>query len=79
MPSILAATWSDGLFVFAPETRRHELAGHSVRAMTPEQDGGVVAIVDGHSLCRRTRAGAWSTIATSELDLSCLVAVGDVT
>ena len=26
MPSILAATWNDGVFVFAADTRRHELA-----------------------------------------------------
>ena len=78
MPSILAATWSDGLFVFAGETRRQELAGHSVRALARDRDGGALAIVDGHSLCRRTREGAWTTIATSELDLACLVGVGDV-
>ena len=78
MPIILAATWSDGLFVFAGETRRQEFVGHSVRALGPDQNGGALAIVDGHSLCRRTREGAWSTIATSELNLSCLVGVGDV-
>jgi len=78
MPRILAATWSDGLFVLAGETRSQELAGHSVRALAPDQDGGTVAIVDGHSLCRRTYEGAWSTVATSELDLACLVVVGDV-
>ena len=78
MPTILAATWSDGVFVFAGDTRRQELAGKSVRTLVPDKDGGVLAIVDGHSLCRRTREGAWSTIATSELDLSCLVVVGDV-
>ncbi len=68
MPSILAATWSDGLFVFTPETRRQELAGRSVRALAPDRDGGALAIVDGHSLRRRSREGEWSTIATSELD-----------
>jgi len=78
IPSILAATWSDGLFVFAGETRRQELAGHSVRALAPDQNGGALAIVDGHSVCRRTREGAWSTIATSQLDLACLAVVGDV-
>jgi hypothetical protein len=77
MRGILAATWSDGLFVFAGETRRQELAGHSVRALAPDQDGGALAIVDGHSLCRRSREGAWTTIATSELDLACLVVAGD--
>ena len=78
MPSILAATWSDGLFVFAGETRRQELAGQSVRTLARDRDGGALAIVDGHSLCRRTYEGAWSTVATSELDLACLVVVGDV-
>jgi len=78
MPNILAATWRDGLFVFTGETRSQELAGHSVRALAPDQDGGALAIVDGHSLCRRTCEGAWSTIATSELDLACLAVVGDV-
>ena len=78
IPRILAATWSDGLFVFAGETRRQELAGHSVRALAPDQDGGALAIVDGHSLCRRTCEGAWSTIATSQLDLACLAVFGDV-
>ena len=78
MPTILAATWSDGLFVFTGETRRQELAGKSVRTLVPDQDGGALAIVDGNSLCRRTSEGVWSTIATSELDLACLVVVGDV-
>lgn len=78
IPSILAATWRDGLFVFAGETRRQELAGQAVSALARDQNGGALAIVDGHSLCRRTCEGAWSAIATSQLDLSCLVVVGDV-
>jgi hypothetical protein len=78
MPSILAATWGDGLFVFAGETRRQELAGQSLRALARDRYGGALAIVDGHSLCRRTSEGAWSTIATSELDLAALAVVGHV-
>ena len=78
IPRILAATWSDGLFVFDGDTRRQELAGQAVRALTRDQNGGALAIVDGHSLCRRTYDGTWRTIATSPLDLACLVAVGDV-
>jgi hypothetical protein len=79
MPTILAATWGDGLFVFDGETRRQELAGHAIRALAPDRNGGALAIVDGHSLRRRTREGAWSTIATSQLDLSCLAVMGAVT
>lgn len=78
IPSMLAATWSNGVFVFAGETRSQELAGHSVRALAPDHRGGALAIVDGHSLCRRTGEGAWSTIARSPLDLSCLVVAGDL-
>ena len=78
IPSILAGTWGDGVFVFTGVTRRQELAGQAVRALAPDQNGEVLAIVDGHSLCRRTGEGVWGTIATSQLDLSCLVAVGDI-
>ena len=49
-----------------------------MRTLARDRDGGALAIVDGHSLCRRTYEGAWSTVATSELDLACLVVVGDV-
>jgi hypothetical protein len=77
-PSLLAATWSDGVFAFTGETRRQELAGRGVRALASDQNRGALAIVDGHSLCRRTGAGVWSTIATSQLDLACLVSVGGV-
>jgi hypothetical protein len=77
VPSILAATWNDGVFVFGDDTRRHELPGRSVRALARDDDGATLAIIDGHELCRRTRHGAWSTIATSQLDLACLTVVGD--
>lgn len=77
-PIVLAATWRDGLFVFTGETCYQELAGHPVRALAPDGHGGALAVVDGHSLCRRTVDGEWSTIATSEFQLACSVTVGDV-
>jgi len=77
-PTILAATWRDGLFVFTGETCHQELAGQPVRALGPNGHGGALAIVSGHSLCRRTFDGEWGTIATSEFQLACSVAVGDV-
>jgi len=77
-PTVLAATWRDGLFVFTGETRHQELAGKAVRALAPDGHGGALAIVDGHSLCRRTVDGEWSTIAISEFQLACSVTVGDV-
>jgi hypothetical protein len=66
------------VFVFTGETRHQEFAGRSLGDLASDPNGGVLAIVDGHSLCRRTGEGVWSTVATSPLDLACLVAVGDV-
>src|SRR5678810_1089886 len=77
-PMVLVATWRDGLFVVAGDTREQELASRSVRALTSDGRGGALAIVDTHSLRQRTPDGLWNTIATAEFDLSCGVAVGDV-
>jgi hypothetical protein len=76
--TILAATWRDGLFVFSGEARQQELAGQAVGALVPDRHGGALAIVDGHSLCRRTPQGEWNAIATTEIPLACAVEVGDV-
>ncbi len=76
--TILVATWCDGLFVVSGGGRDQELAGHPVRMLAPDGRGGVLAIVDGRSLCRRAADGQWSTIATAEFDLACCVAAGDV-
>jgi hypothetical protein len=78
IPTILAATWRDGLFAFTGEASRHELAGQSVGALARDGHDGALAIVDGHSLCRRAPGGEWSTLGTSEFQLACAVAVGDV-
>ena len=76
-PTVLVATWADGLFAIAGETRHHELAGHVVNAIAPDGHGGALVIVSGHSLRRRTAGGQWLTVATSEFPLACCVAVGD--
>src|SRR4051812_47280204 len=75
--TILVATWTDGLFVLAGERRHHELAGQVVRGLAPDARGGSLAIVDGHSLCRRQVDGAWIPVATSNVQLACAVRVGD--
>ena len=77
-PIVLVATWRDGLFVLAGETLNQELRNQSVRALAPDGGGGSLAIVNGRSLHRRDPGGVWSAIATTELDLACCVAVGDV-
>jgi hypothetical protein len=74
---VLVATWAGGLFVVSEGAPQQELAGHSVRALVSDGDGGALAIVDGCALCRRTSAGVWSTIITAEMNLACCVAVGD--
>ena len=73
-PSVLAATWSDGVFAFTDEPHGRELAGRSVRALAADPHGASLAIVDGRSVCRRRYDGVWSTIATSHVDLACLAA-----
>lgn len=76
--TVLVSTWEDGLFVLEAETRRHELAGQSVCALTSDGQGGALAIVDQHTLSRRSPDGSWSTIAHwPSAALSCSVAAGD--
>jgi len=75
--NLLAATWTDGVFVFSDGGRTQELAKCSVRALASARDGGALAIVDGHAVLRRSLEGEWTTILTSTLDLASLVVVGD--
>ena len=75
---VLVATWRDGLFVVSGENRDQELGTQSVRALAPDRQGGALAIVNGRSLRRRAPAGVWSTLATTEMDSACCVAVGDL-
>lgn len=77
-PSILVATWDNGLFSVTGKTVRQELAGQPVRSLAADGHGGALAIVGGHSLCRRSSDGEWITIAKSEFPLSCCVAIGGV-
>jgi hypothetical protein len=77
-PTVLVTTWRDGLFIVTADTLDHELRDQPVRALAPDGRGGALAIVNGRSLRRRAPDGVWSTIATTEVDLACCVAVGDV-
>jgi hypothetical protein len=76
-PTILVATWSDGLFAITSSERTPELPGQPVRGLAPDGRGGALAIVAQHSLRRRSPSGEWATVATSELELSCCMAVRD--
>jgi hypothetical protein len=75
-PTILIATWGDGLFSIAGSMVRQELADQSVRSLVADGNGRVLAIVGGHSLCRRSSDGEWTEIAKSEFELSCCVPIG---
>jgi hypothetical protein len=73
----LVATWADGLFAVTGDRRTQEFANQPVRGLVPDGRGGALAIVGGHSLRRREPTGRWTTIATSEFDLSCCMSVRD--
>src|ERR1700682_214476 len=76
-PTILVATWGDGLFAVTGDGSTQEIANQPVRGLAPDGRGGALAIVDRHSLRRRAPSGEWATVATSEFGLSCCMAVRD--
>ena len=75
-PAILVATWSDGLFAVTAERRTQEIPNQPVRGLARDGRGGALAIAGRHSLRRRAPSGEWRTVATSEFELSCCMAVG---
>src|SRR5438309_3827080 len=77
-PSILIATWGNGVFSVTGKMVHQELAGQSVRSLAADGHEGVLAIVGRHSLCRRSSDGKWAEIAKSEFELSCCVTIGNV-
>jgi len=76
-PTILVATWRDGLFAVTGDGRTQEIANQPVRGLAPDGRGGALAIVGRHSLRRRAPSGEWAIVATSEFALSCCMAVRD--
>ena len=76
-PTILVATWGDGVFAVSGDGRTQEIANQPVIGLAPDGRGGALAIVGRHSLRRRAPSGEWTTVATSEFELSCWMAVGD--
>ncbi len=75
--TILVATWGDGLFALTGDDRTQEFPNQPVRGLAPDGRGGALAIVGRHYLCRRAPSGEWATVATSEFELSCCMAVGN--
>ncbi len=75
-PTVLIATWRDGVFSLTDGTFHHEWPGRSVTGLARAGNGEALAILDGKSLCQRAADGGWETIATSQLDLACCIGVG---
>jgi photosystem II stability/assembly factor-like uncharacterized protein len=78
MPSMLVATWDNGLFSVTGKKVHQELADRPVRSLAADGQGRVLAIVRGHSLSRRSADGEWTEIARSDCELSCCVPIGNV-
>src|SRR6202165_2831875 len=77
-PSILVATWGNGLFCVTGKMVHQELADQAVRSLAADGHGRVLAIVGRHSLCRRSSDGEWTEMAKSEFERSCCVPIGNV-
>jgi hypothetical protein len=77
IPTILVASWGDGLFAVTGDECTQEIANQPVRGLAPDGRGGAIAIVGRHSLRRRAPNGEWATVATSEFELSCCMTVRD--
>ena len=75
MTTVLVATWRSGLFALVAQACDAEWPGQSVQGLA-RHGGDALAIVGRRSVCRRSADGDWQTIARSELDLACCVAVG---
>lgn len=75
MQTILVATWRDRLYQLTGGGLEHEWPDRPVQWLARAGEQGVLAIVGSRSLCRRSADGSWSTLAASEHDLACCVAV----
>jgi hypothetical protein len=76
--AVLVAT-VDGYHVLTSSGEHHvALAGHHVAALTPGPAGTWIAIVDQHEIWQHGDDGEWRVLAASELELVCLVSIGDV-
>ena len=76
-PTILVASWTDGLVAVRGSRRVQEIAEGEVRGLAPDGHGGALALAGHHSLCRRSPDGKWTTVATSDLELSCCMAAAE--
>ncbi|XXX76344.1 hypothetical protein WMF30_52715 [Sorangium sp. So ce134] len=76
-PTVLVATWREGLFAVRPGAVELEIPEGEVAGLASDGAGGALAIVGGKSLCRRSAEGQWMAIGTGPRGLSCCTALGD--
>jgi hypothetical protein len=76
-PTVLVATWGEGLFAVAGDRVAQEITNQPVAGLAPDGRGGVLAVVGRNSLWRRAPGGGWATVAVSAFELSCCMSVGD--
>jgi len=75
--TVLVATWGHGLFTVCDGAVRQDLADGLVTTVAMDGQGGVLVIVGGNSLRRRSAGGRWTTVGTSQYELACCTALGD--
>jgi hypothetical protein len=76
--AVLVATVDGYHIISSSGEHRVALEGHRVEALSPGPSGTWIAIVDGNEIWQHGDDGKWAALATSDLDLSCLVTVADV-
>ncbi len=77
IPTILASTWNNGVFVLDESGLSHELPERPVRGLSHDPVGGAYAAVDDKYLFRRKPSGEWMCLASSASALSVTFAVDD--
>lgn len=65
------------MVALSPDGRRHELEGRRVSRLVPDHRAGALAVVDGEAVARRSPAGDWTELATSELGIVSCLSVAD--
>jgi hypothetical protein len=77
--SVLVATYSDGYHIFTSSgEHRTALEGHAVGTLVRGPAGTWLAIVDDREIWQHDADGTWNALATSDVELSSLLTVGDV-
>jgi hypothetical protein len=72
----MISSWSDGLFVLDGGRTEHLFKGAQVSCLAHDGAGGVLAIVDSHSLWVCPAGETWRELGSNEAPLYCCISVG---